>query len=88
MATRTPGWELYRSFLTVLRDGSLSGAARTLGLAQPTIGRHILELEQALGVSLFTRSPRGLVPTEAARQLRPHAAARPTEATAATSACP
>jgi len=73
MATRTPGWELYRSFLTVLRDGSLSGAARTLGLAQPTIGRHILELEQALGVSLFTRSPRGLVPTEAARQLQPHA---------------
>jgi hypothetical protein len=71
----TLGWELYRSLLAVLRQGSLSAATRTLGLTQPTIGRHIAELERALGVALFTRSPRGLLPTEAARELEPHAQA-------------
>jgi DNA-binding transcriptional LysR family regulator len=75
MALRDPGWELYRSLLAVLQEGSLSAAARALGVTQPTIGRHILELEQALSVALFTRSPRGLVPTEAARELEPHAQA-------------
>jgi len=73
MASRDPGWELYRSFLAVLREGSLSGAARTLDLAQPTVGRHIVELEGALASPLFTRSPRGLVPTAAALELKPHA---------------
>lgn len=68
-------WELYRSFLGVLREGSLSGAARALGVAQPTIGRHIAELEEALGLPLFTRSQTGLLPTEAARALRSHAEA-------------
>jgi DNA-binding transcriptional LysR family regulator len=75
MTPRDPGWELYRSLLAVLQHGSLSAAARTLGLTQPTIGRHIVELEQALSVTLFTRSPRGLIPTEAAHALEPHAQA-------------
>jgi DNA-binding transcriptional LysR family regulator len=75
MTAPSPGWELYRSFLAVLREGSLSGAARALGLAQPTIGRHILALEADLSVSLFTRSPRGLIATESARELAPHAEA-------------
>lgn len=57
------GWELYRSFLGVLKEGSLSGAARQLGITQPTVGRHIAALETALGVVLFTRSPTGLLPT-------------------------
>jgi DNA-binding transcriptional LysR family regulator len=73
MAAPNPGWELHRSFLAVFREGSLSGAARALGVAQPTVGRHIAELEAALGLPLFTRSPRGLVPTEPARELVPHA---------------
>jgi DNA-binding transcriptional LysR family regulator len=68
-------WELYRSFLGVLREGSLSAAARALGVAQPTVGRHIAELEAALGLPLFTRSQLGLLPTEAARALRSHAEA-------------
>jgi DNA-binding transcriptional LysR family regulator len=68
-----PGWELYRTFLAVLREGSLSGAARSLGLTQPTIGRHIDALEQAVGFQLFTRSQHGLAPTEAAAELRPYA---------------
>lgn len=75
MSDAEPGWDLYRSFLAVLREGSLSGAARALGLTQPTIGRHVEALEQALGLPLFTRSGQGLAPTEAAENLRPHAEA-------------
>lgn len=67
------GWELYRSFLGVLREGSLSGAARSLGITQPTVGRHIQALESALGLALFTRSQTGLMPTEAALAIRSHA---------------
>jgi DNA-binding transcriptional LysR family regulator len=68
-----PGWELYRSFLAVLSDGSLSAAARRLGLSQPTLGRHIEALEQGLGgLVLFTRSQQGLAPTDAALALEPH----------------
>jgi DNA-binding transcriptional LysR family regulator len=70
-----PKWETYRSFLTVMTEGSLSAAARALGLTQPTLGRHIDQLEEELGVPLFTRSQAGLIPTQAARQLTPHAQA-------------
>jgi DNA-binding transcriptional LysR family regulator len=68
-------WGLYRTFLSVLDEGSLSGAARALGLTQPTIGRHVEALEAELGVPLFTRSASGLLPTEVALALRPHAEA-------------
>lgn len=67
------GWELYRSYLSVLKEGSLSGAARAMGIAQPTVGRHIAALEKSLGMMLFTRSQLGLLPTEAARALEPFA---------------
>jgi len=70
-----PGWELYRSFLAVLQEGSLSAAARRLALTQPTVGRHVQALEERLAVPLFTRSPSGLAPTAAARDLLPHAEA-------------
>ncbi|MGX1197008.1 LysR family transcriptional regulator [Parvibaculum sp. MBR-TMA-1.3b-4.2] len=70
-----PGWEYYRSFLAVMREGSLSGAARLLGLTQPTVGRHVDALEDALGVSLFMRSQNGLSPTDSALSLMPHAEA-------------
>jgi len=71
----TPDWDLYRAFLAVLETGSLSGAARTLGLTQPTVGRQIEALEASLAAVLFTRSPGGLRPTEAALALQPHAEA-------------
>src|SRR4051812_44950388 len=76
------GWELYRSFLGVLQEGSLSGAARALGVAQPTVGRHVAALEKALGIALFTRSQLGLLPTEAALELRAHAEAMSASAAA------
>ncbi|SDF78406.1 MULTISPECIES: LysR family transcriptional regulator [unclassified Duganella] len=73
MTTNQPNWDLYRSFLSVLQEGSLSGAARALGLTQPTVGRHIDALEQALGLSLFTRSQTGFIATDAAHALQPYA---------------
>ena len=81
MPSGSPDWSLYRSFLSVLRLGSLSAAARDEGLTQPTVGRHVDALEQALGVALFTRSQTGLTPTEAALELQPYAESL--EATAA-----
>jgi DNA-binding transcriptional LysR family regulator len=66
-----PSWDFYRSLLAVLDHGSLSAAARALGLTQPTIGRHIEALEQVLERQLFTRSQQGLLPTETALALRP-----------------
>jgi len=68
-------WTIARSFLAVAETGSLSGAARALNLSQPTLGRHIAELEADLNLTLFTRSARGLVQSEAARALVPHAIA-------------
>jgi DNA-binding transcriptional LysR family regulator len=68
-------WDHYRTLLAVLDEGSLSGAARALGLTQPTIGRHVEALEDEIGAPLFTRSAGGLAPTQAALALRPHAEA-------------
>lgn len=68
-----PSWDLYRTFDAVLRTGSLSGAARMLGLTQPSISRHIDALEQAIGRDLFVRSQRGLTPTGPALELKPYA---------------
>ncbi|WP_298934424.1 LysR family transcriptional regulator [uncultured Ramlibacter sp.] len=62
-------WSLARSFLAALDHGSLMGAARALGATQPTLGRHIAELEAQLGTVLFERTGRGLLPTEAALRL-------------------
>jgi DNA-binding transcriptional LysR family regulator len=62
-------WDLWRSFLAVARQGSLSGAARVLGATQPTLGRHVEALESGLGIALFTRSQGGLSPTPAALAL-------------------
>src|SRR5262245_64138775 len=82
MQVAEPGWELYRSFLAALRAGSLSGAARALRLTQPTLGRHIDELEAALGTILFTRSQHGLQATDAAHELAAHAEAMASSAAA------
>tara|TARA_R110002049_G_scaffold70603_2_gene182335 strand:+ start:1217 stop:2119 length:903 start_codon:yes stop_codon:yes gene_type:complete len=62
-------WALLQSFSAVVEAGSLSGAARKLGQSQPTIGRHVKQLELVLGVDLFTRALRGLVPTVAGLEI-------------------
>jgi DNA-binding transcriptional LysR family regulator len=71
MSTSEPSWDHYRVFLHVMREGSLSGAARVLGLTQPTVGRQIDSLEAAIGASLFLRSASGLTPTPSALALVP-----------------
>jgi len=82
MSDFEPSWDHYRTFLAVMREGSLSAAARDLGLAQPTVGRHIEALETAIGIQLFLRTPQGLLPTEAAIDLRPQAEQLSLQATA------
>ncbi len=62
-------WHLIRSFLAALDAGSLLGAARVLKTSQPTVGRHVAELESQLGVVLFERTGRGLQPTAVALNL-------------------
>ena len=68
----SPDWDLFQSLHAVLTAGSLSSAAKFRQLTQPTIGRHIDQLERRLGAPLFLRSPRGLQPTDLALALRPH----------------
>ncbi|MBR0554953.1 LysR family transcriptional regulator [Ciceribacter sp. L1K23] len=75
-------WSHYRTFLAVLTHGSLSAAARELGLTQPTVGRHIDALERASGSPLFLRSQQGLLPTVTAREMLPHAEAMAASAAA------
>jgi DNA-binding transcriptional LysR family regulator len=62
-------WALVKSFLAVLHAGSMMGAARRLKAQQPTLSRHVAELEVQLGVPLFERTGRGVVPTAAARAI-------------------
>lgn len=68
-------WVLLRSFLAIYRAGSLAAAARQQSLQQPTLSRHLIELESQLGAQLFERSSRGLHPTAAAQQILVHAQA-------------
>jgi DNA-binding transcriptional LysR family regulator len=62
-------WDLVRAFLTVMRQGSLSSAARKLKISQPTVRRQIEALEAELGLPLFSRSPSGLIATDVATAL-------------------
>lgn len=63
------GWDDYRFFLTVVRTGSHSAAARSLGVSQPTVSRRIEQLEEALGIRVLSRSPSGFVPTAAGQEI-------------------
>ncbi|HEY6355750.1 MAG TPA: LysR family transcriptional regulator [Burkholderiaceae bacterium] len=63
---QTFNWALVKSFVAVLDAGSLMGAARKLKAQQPTLSRHIAELEAQLKAPLFERTGRGVQPTLAA----------------------
>src|SRR5579862_6654591 len=58
-----------RYFVRIAEEGSISAASRQLRVAQPALTRHIRNLEKELGVSLFERTTRGLLLSDAARQL-------------------
>ncbi len=62
-------FEWYRSFIAVYRVGTVSKAAEVLHLTQPAVSQHLAALESALGNSLFERTPRKMLPTEAGKRL-------------------
>jgi DNA-binding transcriptional LysR family regulator len=62
-------WSLIRSFHAVAETGSLSAAARRLGMSQPSLGRHIQALETELGITLFQRGRRGYALSEEGARL-------------------
>jgi molybdate transport repressor ModE-like protein len=64
-------WNDVRSFLVVARVGSLSAAARELGVRHTTVSRQVAALEQALGASLLARHPGGITLTDFAERLLP-----------------
>lgn len=66
-------WNHARTFLAVADEGSLSAAARKLGQTQPTVSRQIAALEDALRVTLFERTGRSVLLTEAGVELIEHA---------------
>lgn len=68
-------WNRTRAFLATAEEGSLSAAARALGMTQPTLGRQVEALEDELNVILFERTGRGLSLTPAGLDLLEHARA-------------
>ncbi|MFZ2099222.1 MAG: LysR family transcriptional regulator [Oricola sp.] len=68
-------WNLIKSFLAVIDAGTLSGAARATGLSQPTLGRHIDEIEALTGLVLFERGRAGMAATPDALALAEEARA-------------
>ncbi len=73
MASNALDWDDLRVFLALVETGSLSAAARRLGLSQPTIGRRIQALERSLDKRLFDRLANGYAPTAAGEALLPQA---------------
>ncbi len=67
-------WNLVRTFVAVAQAGSLSNGARTLGISHPTAARHVQQLEESLGLALFSRTGQGLVLNEAGEALHTTAA--------------
>lgn len=72
-------WDDLRFFLALARHGTLSAAAKTLHVAQSTVGRRLASLESSLGVRLLNRTPDGYVPTQAGQELRTKAERLETE---------
>lgn len=62
-------WDLVRFFLQVAKSGSLSAAAKVLGVSQPTISRSIQTIERLTKQQLFQRTPQGLILTPAGEKL-------------------
>lgn len=65
-------WNRARAFLVTAEEGSLSAAARALGMTQPTLGRQVSALEDELGVILFERIGRSLSLTPSGLELVDH----------------
>lgn len=66
-------WDDVRLFLEIAREGTLTLAARQLRLSQPTAGRRLRALEEAVGSPLFQRSASGLLLTDEGETMLLHA---------------
>ncbi|UNZ20989.1 LysR family transcriptional regulator [Streptomyces sp. 891-h] len=64
---------LLRSFVTVVREGSISRAATALGHTQPALSQQVRKLESAVGRPLLHRSPSGVTLSRAGEELLPYA---------------
>ncbi len=62
-------FELYRSFVSIYKNSSVSEAAKTRYMTQPALSQHLLSLESIIGEPLFFRQPRKMVPTEKGKEL-------------------
>ena len=81
---RTHGldWNALHAFVVIADEGTLTRAAKRLGVSQPTLGRRLDALEAHLGATLFVRGRGGMVPTERGLRLLEHARAVKREADA------
>jgi DNA-binding transcriptional LysR family regulator len=66
-------WNQLRAFLETAETGSLSAAARKLGLTQPTLSRQVAAIEQSMGVTLFERVGKAMALTATGLDLLEHA---------------
>ncbi len=66
-------WNHLRAFIATVEEGSLSAAARALGVSQPTLGRQVSALEEEIGVTLFERHGNARCLTQSGQQLVHHA---------------
>ena len=64
-----PNWDDLRIFLSLAREGTLTTAAKALGVSHPTVARRVQALEQQIGARLFERLPDRFVPTAAGEEL-------------------
>src|SRR5437868_13388833 len=67
--TMAPNWDDLRVFLTLAREGTLTTAAKALGVSHPTVARRVQALESQIGARLFERLPDRFVPTAAGEEL-------------------
>ena len=65
-------WNRARAFLVTAEEGSLSAAARALGMTQPTLGRQVTAFEKEIGIVLFERAGQGLILTPSGLELLEH----------------
>ena len=68
-------WNQLKAFLETAETGSLSAAARKLGLTQPTLSRQVAAVEQRMGVTLFERVGKAMALTPTGLDLLEHARA-------------
>lgn len=62
-------WDHLQNFLAIARHGSLSAAARALGVTQPTMGRRLAAMEKSTGARLLIRTPDGFLLTPLGEQI-------------------